>query len=156
MRGAKQDHVQAVLELIAARVDGDQVRFDLARRACASGIDPDDIAAEGLEELFPQVARQAVVLHSTSWRYSDGVLTLTYLAYSEQLPLADLTLVLPPDARANGDAAEAVVAHAIRHLAFLVAEEPEKYAKKLTAETLAYLKRMEPDVAGRIHRKRAA
>jgi hypothetical protein len=148
--------MQAVLELIAARVDGDQVRFMVARRACASGIDPDDIAAEGLDDLFPEVPRTAVVLHSTSWRYADGVLTLTYLACSEELPLSALPLALPPDARPNGDTAVSVVAHAMRHLAFLVAQEREKYARPLSAETLAFLERIEPDVAGRLHRERAA
>jgi hypothetical protein len=150
------ERMQAVLELVASRVDRDQVRFMVARRACASGIDPDDIAAEGLDDHFPNVPRATVVLHSTSWRYADGVLTLTYLAYSDELPLSALPLALPPTARANGDSAESVVAHAIRHLAFLVAEEPEKYARPLSAETIAYLERIEPDVAGRIHRERVA
>ena len=148
--------MQAVLELIAARVDDGQIRFMVARRACASGVDPDDIATEGLDELFPQLPPKGVVLHSTSWRYADGVLTLTYLGYSEDLPLSRLPLTLSPDVRANGDDGDSVVAHAIRHLAFLAAEEPDKYARALDPETIDFLRGIEPDVAGRLHRSRAA
>jgi hypothetical protein len=148
--------VQAVLELIAARVDGDQLRFMVARRACPSGIDPDDIAAEGMEALFPGLAAETVVLHSTSWRYENGVLALTYLGYSDQLSSDALPLTLAREAKPNGDDATSVVAHAIRHLAFLTRTEPEKYAKPLSAETLAFLGTIQPDVAGRIHHREQA
>jgi hypothetical protein len=148
--------MQAVLELVAARVDRDQVRFMLARRACSGGTDPDDIAQEGMDAQFPTLPRDRVVLHSTSWRYGDGILTLTYLGYSDELPLSELPLMLPPDARPNGDDADSVVAHAIRHLAFLIRQDPEKYGRPLSDETRAYFAGVEPDVAGRIHGKRAA
>lgn len=148
--------MQAVLELIAARIDDGQIRFTVARRACASGMDPDDIAAEGLDELFPQLPQTRVVLHSTSWRYADGVLTLTYLGYSEDLPLPELPLTLPPHAEASGQDANSVVAHAIRHLAFLAVEEPAKYAGALDPDTIGFLAGIAPDVAGRLQRRRAA
>lgn len=148
--------MQAELELIAARLDGDRIRFTVARRPCGGGADPDDVAEEGLQALFPTLPRDGLVLHSTSWRYGDGILTLTYLGYSDDLPLSALPLVLPPDARPNGDDADSVVAHAIRHLAFLIRQEPEKYGRPLSDESRAFLAGVEPDVAGRIYGKRAA
>ena len=156
MGGAPDGVVHAVLELIAARVDEDRVRFMVARRACASGTDPDDIASEGIDELFPTLPRDRLVLHSTSWRYGDGILTLTYLGYSDDLPLTALPLALPPDARPNGDDADSVVAHALRHLAFLIRQEPEKYGRPLSEEARSFFARIEPDVAGRIYGTRAA
>jgi hypothetical protein len=148
--------MQAALELIAARVDGDRVRFVVARRACAAGTDPDATAREGMDQLFPGLQPDRVVLHSTSWRYNDGVLTLTYLGYSDALPFHALPRVLPPGARPNGNDADSVVAHAVRHLAFLIRHEPEKYGRPLSVETRAFFAGLEPDVAGRIDGGRAA
>lgn len=147
--------MQAALELIAARLEGDRLRFVVARRACATA-DPDAIAREGMEQLFPTLSLDRVVLHSTSWRYEDGILTLTYLGYSDELPIDPLPLVLKTGAHADGDGADAVVAHAVRHLAFLVHQDPEKYGRPLSPETLAYLGRLGPDVAGRVYPERAA
>lgn len=148
--------MQAAIELIAARVDGDRLRFVVARRACAAGTDPDTIAREGMDQLFPGLQLDRVVLHSTSWRYEDGVLTLTYLGYSDELPFEALPLVLPPGARPNGGDADSVVAHAVRHLAFLIRQEPDKYGRPLSEETRVFFGGIEPDVAGRIYGGRAA
>lgn len=156
MHAAKTERMQAVLELIAARVEGDRLRFMVDRRDWVTGTDPDDVAAKGMSDLFPALPRDRVVLHSTSWRYRDAILTLTYLGYSDDLPLSALPLALPPDARANGDDADSVVAHAIRHLAFLTRQEPGKYTRPLSDGTVAFLSRVEPDVAGRIYAKEAA
>jgi hypothetical protein len=49
-----------------------------------------------------------------------------------------------------------VVAHVIRHLAFLVRQAPDEYGRALTPETLAHLARNTPEVAGRIYGERAA
>lgn len=148
--------MQAALELIAARVEGDRLRFAVARRACATAADPDAIAQEGMDQLFPGLSLERVVLLPTSWRYEDGILTLTYLGYSDDLPLGALPLALAPGATADGDDAEAVVAHAVRHLAFLLRQDPQQYGRSLGPDARAYLARVEPGVAGRIYRERAA
>ena len=84
------------------------------------------------------------------------LLLLTYLAYSDELPFDELPQVLPRETDAVGTGLASVVAHAIRHLAFLTGQEPEEYVRALTPETLAHLSQLEPDVAGRFHRGRAA
>jgi hypothetical protein len=148
--------MQAEVEIIAARFEGDRLRYLVVRQACAMDIDPDEMARTGAAGLFPGIPLRRVVVHSTSWRYEQGTLLLTYLAYSDELPFDDLPHVLPRDAKAVGTGVAAVVAHAIGHLAFLVRQEPDKYRHALSSETLAHLAKVEPEVAGRIYAERAA
>ena len=148
--------MQTELELIGARFEGDRLRYLLVRRACAAEVDPDETARSATASLFPGLPLRRVVVHSTSWRYEQGTLLLTYLAYSDGLPFDDLPHVLPRDAKAVGTGVGAVVAHAIGHLSFLVRQEPDKYTHALSRETLAHLAEVEPDVAGRIYGERAA
>jgi hypothetical protein len=148
--------MQAEVELIAARFEGDRLRYQLVRRACTVEVDPDETARSGTASLFPGMPLRRVVVHSTSWRFEHGTLLLTYLAYSDELPFDDLPHVLPRDAQAVGTGVAAVVAHAIGHLSFLVRQEPDRYSHALSRETVAHLARVEPDVAGRIYRERAA
>ena len=146
----------AEVELIAARFEGDRLRYLVVRRACTAEIDPDDTARSGMASLFPGLPLRRVVVHSTSWRYEEATLLLTYLAYSDELPFDDLPHVLPRDAKAVGTGVAAVVAHAIAHLAFLAGQEPGKYSHALSRETLAHLALVEPEVAGRTDKERAA
>ncbi len=148
--------MQAEVELIAARLQGDRLRYLVDRQACAIGLDPDETARAATAELFPAVPLRRFVVHSTSWRYERGCLLLTYLAYSDELPFEELPQVLPRDADAVGKGIPSVAAHAIRHLAFLSSQEPDKYGHAISPETLAHLARIEPDVAGHIYRERAA
>ena len=148
--------MQAEVELIAARFEGDRLRYNVDRHPCATGIDPDDTARAATAWRFPDIPLRRVVVHSTSWRYEHGVLLLTYLAYSDELPFDGLPHVLPRGTDAVGTGVASVVAHAIRHLAFLASQEPQEYDRALTPETLSHLARFAPDVAGRFHRGRAA
>lgn len=144
------------VELIGARFAGDRLRYLVSRKACSIGVDPDATAKTGTAGLFPGLPLRRVVVHSTSWRYEQGTLLLTYLAYSDELPFDDLPHVLPRDAKAVGTGVAGVVAHAIGHLAFLVRQEPDRYGHALSSETLAHLAQVEPEVAGRIYAERAA
>ena len=143
--------MQAEVELIAARFEGDRLRYVVTRHACAVGIDPDETARTGAAGGFPGIPLRRVVVHSTSWRYEQGTLLLTYLAYSDELPFDDLPHVLPRDAKAVGTGVAAVVAHAIGHLAFLIRQEPDKYPHAISSETLAHLAQVEPEEIGRAH-----
>ena len=148
--------MQAEVELVAARFEGDRLRYNVARQPCAMGIDPDDTARAGTAWRFPDIPMRRIVVHSTSWRYEHGTLVLTYLAYSDELPFDGLPHVLPREAEAVGTGVASVVAHAIRHLAFLSRQEPEKYARAISPETLGHLAQIDPVVAGRIYGERAA
>lgn len=148
--------MQAEVELVAGRFEGDRLRYHVGRHPCATGIDPDETARSAAARRFPDIPLRRVVVHSTSWRYEHGTLVLTYLAYSDELPFDALPRVLPRGTEAVGSGVAAVVAHAIRHLAFLCRQEPEKYARAISPETGGHLSRIEPEVAGRIHGERAA
>jgi hypothetical protein len=143
--------MQADIEIIPARLDGGELRYAVAREAWAEPTDPDAAARTALLRLFPHLGLDRGVVHSTSWRYEHGGLTLTYLAYSDELSASDLPHVLPRDARATGGGTASVVAHAVRHLAFLIGQEPKKYGPALSPEALAFFGQVDPDVAGRIY-----
>jgi len=155
-RCMSEKKMHAEVELVAARFEGDRLRYLVGRHACAAGLDPDETARTATTRVFPEVPLRRIVVHSTSWRYEHGSLLLTYLAYSDDLPFHGLPDVLPREGNAVGAGVASVVAHAIRHLAFLVREEPDRYGRALSTETLAHLERIEPKVAGRIYGERAA
>ena len=144
------------VELFPARFEGDRLRYLCERQACTPGTDPDSTARALMTTRFPDVPLRRVLIHSTSWRYEHDCLTLTYLAYSDDLPFGELRHAVPRDAKAIGAGEASVVAHAVRHLAFLTRQEPERYGRAMNPETLAHLSRIQPEVAGRIYRERAA
>ena len=116
--------MQTEVELIAARLEGDRLRYLVTRHSCTAGTDPDATARAATVRIFPAVPLRRLIVHSTSWRYELGNLLLTYLAYSDELPFSELPLVLPRDARSVGAGIASVAAHAVRHLAFLAGQEP--------------------------------
>lgn len=92
-------------------------------------------------------ARPSIVVHSTSWRaLPEGEIVLTYVVCPDPRPWlpADALPATEP-ARGAAPAAPAperievaqVVAHAIRHLAFLLAEDPVVRAALLCHPRLA-------------------
>lgn len=73
------------------------------------------------------------LLHSTSWRFDPGGVVLTYAALPDPDPTGALPLLSPPELAASVDAlapsppavaAEHVVVHACRHLAWLRRTDP--------------------------------
>jgi hypothetical protein len=147
--------MQATVELILARVDGDRLRYLVTRHTCGARTDPDARAHAAMIRMFRGVSLRRAVVHSTSWRYEDGVLILTYLGYCDELPFQDLPLLLPLDAPVNGADVSAVAAHAVRHLAFLSRRDPV-IRRRLSREAISYLDRCDPALAGRIYPGRAA
>ncbi|MFI6595984.1 hypothetical protein ACIBHX_07035 [Nonomuraea sp. NPDC050536] len=85
-------------------------------------------------ELARSLAGEPLLLHSTSWRHEpDEGIVLTYAAYPDPDPdaradeLDELEVAFgaaPDDPRPVELTAAHVAAHAIRHLAFLVASDP--------------------------------
>ncbi|MFI5938194.1 hypothetical protein [Actinoplanes sp. NPDC051494] len=105
-----------------------QVTYRAARRGLSGGEHP-DAAARELAGVGPDG-----LLHSTSWRFAEGRIVLTYAALPDPEPWTATVLRgagRPPAAGADpltpspervGDAD--VVAHACRHLAFLHGTDP--------------------------------
>ena len=101
------------------------------------------------------------VVHSTSWRYERGRIVLSYLVYSDRLMFRGRSRrvrfdALPsPEAPAKDarDRDRAVASHALRHLAFLGAQDPREYAAKLSPETRRALRQLRPAAAGRVRHR---
>ena len=150
--------MRVAVELIAARVVGDKVHFVMGRADCARLTDPEAIARAELARLFPELWLRRVILHSTSWRFDDERIVLSYLAYSDDFVAADLPLLFPIERteRLMDKSPAAFAAHAIRHLAFLVREDPAKYEKRMRPDTMAALVKVAPELAGRLSLKGAA
>jgi hypothetical protein len=88
-------------------------------------------------------------LHSTSWRFADGGVVLTYLAVVDGL--SDLTgwrpvRPLPPS---GGTTEEDVLQHALGHLAFLI-ERRHTEASEFAGEQRGAFSRWQPVVAGQV------
>jgi len=99
----------------------------------------------------------AELLHSTSWRFEDGRVVLTYVALPDPRPAGAVPLA-PVDPPAGTDPLRpcpstvdraSVAAHACRHLAFLWRTDPlvRAVADRLP-ELWPLVDRFEPDVAG--------
>jgi hypothetical protein len=108
------------------------VHADSLRVGLSPSAKPHDTVLDVLK-WYPLVP---VVVHSTSWRHEDGRVILTYIAVvtpPESL-LSDSLLTLPVNraelARGEAMAApkaigvEAVIEHALRHLSWLVRDDP--------------------------------
>ena len=149
--------MRVVVELIAARVVGENVHFVMGASDCPRNTDPEPVARAELARLFPELWLRRVILHSTSWRFEDEHIVLSYLAYSDDFVAVDLPLMFPLERVEDlNDAPSAFVAHAIRHLAFLTREDPAKYEKRVRPEVMVALRKVAPELAGRHSLKGAA
>lgn len=105
------------------------------------------------------------LIHSTSWRYElEGHIVLTYIIYSDRLDFKELMIkTLPTKSLRHTSGTntrrprpeiikeEHVVAHALRHLGFLIqTDHKHTYTKLLTSETVEILKSIFADLAGEI------
>ena len=142
--------MRIVVEMIAARLVDDEIRYECAERDSKGSTDPDETAHADLASRFPDLVLEDAIVHSTSWRYDDDHIVLTYLGYSEDLEPKSLTHHFPiENVKDPEKGPDSVAAHAVRHLAFLVREDPSDYEAKLRPATLKALKKVAPDVAGR-------
>jgi len=100
------------------------------------GLGPKNTPANAVIEVLNWYPLEPVVVHSTSWRHEEGRVTLTYVAVVKpptKLP-PDSLVQLPVErtelARGEAMAAPqsiavaAVIEHAMRHLAWLVRDDP--------------------------------
>jgi hypothetical protein len=130
------DFVMQAIEILAVASKGDQLvtfgpeHADSFIVGWPAGGQPEAVAGRALETL----GLKPTVLHSTSWRQSDGEVVLTYLAVVESSSNAPDSWLVSPVAHADlarGDATapppvigvNQVLEHALRHLAWLVSED---------------------------------
>ena len=100
------------------------------------GLSPKTSPADAVLDVLQWYPLEPIVVHSTSWRHEDGRVILTYVAVvlpPQNLP-TDSLLMLPVGRAelARGGAmtaprtigVEAVLEHALRHLSWLVKDDP--------------------------------
>lgn len=109
------------------------------------------------------IEKNKIISHSTSWRHQEGSTVITYIVYSDEfdfqgsdvglLPLSEINIIHSGDpARpAPKDVPiESVISHGIRHLAFLVTNNPSIYNSTLSSNTLLRFKEIDTALAGKI------
>jgi hypothetical protein len=110
-----------------------------------------ETAIAALTSRFSDVSLRRAIVHSTSWRYDEKSIVLTFLAYSDEIPLDGLSrsLVLADaeDLANDGEGEASIAAHAIRHLAFLIATDAKEFAPKIRRPALARIRRVVPDIS---------
>ncbi|MDG4823145.1 hypothetical protein O7635_14915 [Asanoa sp. WMMD1127] len=118
-----------IVEVVLLSAADGALRYRTLSAALPAAVHPDDLALHlsGLTLCTP-----GATLHSTSWRFADESVVLTYAALPDPAPVS--TRPLSPDRMVIGGAAlapspprvdaEAVAAHAARHLALLATTDP--------------------------------
>jgi len=113
-------------------------------------------------ELAAKAAGEVVLIHSTSWRWEpDGTIVLTYVAWAKDGTIASGATALPrlaplgPTDPLHPRPAQIreldPLAHGLRHLAFLLRQSADgKVAAALGPRSAAMLKKLEPEVAGKL------
>ena len=132
------DFVVQTLEVLPVGMDTDGLFWmkPIHADSLRVGLGPAAKPHETVIEVLAWYPLEPVIVHSTSWRHEDGRVILTYVAVIA--PPAELppdSLVKVPIGRtelARGEAmsapksigVEAVIEHALRHLAWLVKDDP--------------------------------
>lgn len=110
------------------------------------------------------IEKNRLISHSTSWRYvAGGETIITYVVYSDDFDFIEQEAVSLPIEQMyiaeSGDAArpgpkeiplESVISHGVRHLAYLVTNNPSVYAVVLNPNTLLRFKEIDTALAGKI------
>lgn len=158
--------MQHTLEIFLTKiVDTDilykQVKIDITDKT----ENPDDLVLLAVQKYNNEIIeRSRLISHSTSWRYVEGGETIiTYIVYSDDFDFDSSTAqaLAIEDIKIldSGDVARpapkiiplaSVVSHGIRHLAFLVSNNPSVYQVVLTPNTILRFKEIDSALAGKI------
>ncbi|MEV0131766.1 hypothetical protein AB0H83_25305 [Dactylosporangium sp. NPDC050688] len=151
--------VGVIVETLLIGMHGGRLTYRVAERMLGDEEHP-DAAALRLTG-FDDGTVAGRVLHSTSWRFANGRIVLTYAALPDPDPGTALVFTAPEVLAAGGGplspapaqiGAADVVAHACRHLALLSRTDPVIAAAAVSYPQLwALLDAHRPDVAGLLH-----
>ena len=163
--------MQTILEIYYLRIVDDRVRYQRKQANLSQkGGDPDAMIQSLImmkrddAEDSSKIEKEEFVVHSTSWRYKHpNKIILTYVAYSDELelekgkarslPLKTLKKLTKKNQRLRTRAAleKQVVAHAMRHIAFLIKTDNQiDFKSALNPETMKIFKKLWVSLAGRI------
>jgi hypothetical protein len=138
-----------------------QVKIDITNKT----ENPDDLVLLTVQKHNQDIIeKNRIISHSTSWRYVEGGETIiTYVVYSDDFDFSalDASILKISDIKIieSGDVArpapkiiplESVVSHGIRHLAYLVTNNPSVYQTTISSNTLLRFKEIDTALAGKI------
>lgn len=158
--------MQYYLEIFLTKiVDTDilykQVKIDISDKTQ----NPDELVLLSVQKFSEGIIeKNKLISHSTSWRYVEGGETIiTYIVYSDDFDLvkSDASVLKMQDIKIieSGDVTrpapkeipiEGVVSHGIRHLAYLVTNNPSLYQSVISQNTLLRFKEIDVALAGKI------
>lgn len=159
--------MNTILEIFYLRLAGERIRYERKEvNLSRKGSDPDKLIWSLIRQAIRDLPadEHEFVVHSTSWRYErPGKILLTYIAYSDELifekgktrslSIHNLPRVTKaskkPDSR--DELEKKVVAHAIRHIAFLVKTDDQiDFKSAMKPKTMATFERLWGTLAGRV------
>jgi hypothetical protein len=153
------------IEVFYLRIMGDQVRYQRRQiNLDHKGGDPTALIESLMQYKLQDSTQKDFVVHSTSWRYTPpGKVILTYIAYSDELEFGARTvqsLMLKdlkkinlstgqPRSRAGRE--RQVVAHAMRHISFLIKTDyAGEFKDVFTPRSRRVFKSLWSSLAGRL------
>jgi hypothetical protein len=162
--------MKTILEIFYVRVMGKRVRYqrrqtNLGRR----GSSPDAVIRSLIHEKRRtdegNVEEKEFIVHSTSWRYEQpGRIILTYVAYSDELDfkkrkfqtlsLQRLRTITKKSKKPESkpELERKVVAHAMRHIAFLIQSgDQEDFKSALKPQTVKVFEKLWVSLAGKVY-----
>lgn len=160
--------MKTILEIFYVRIIRKNVHYQRKQANLSKrGQKPDAMIRSLIQEKrraeSGKVEEQEFVVHSTSWRYEQGKVILTYIAYSDELDfskgktktiamkkLRDITRNSRKP-RSKTELENKVVSHAMRHIAFLIRTgDQENFKSVLTPETIKVFEKLWVSLAGKV------
>ena len=154
------------LEVILTKIVDEEILYKKVELDITNKSDnPDDLVLLLVQKHTTGIIEKSrLISHSTSWRYVPaGSTIITYIVYSDDFDLSatDSTRLAISDIKIieSGDPTrpapkeipiESVVSHGIRHLSFLVTNNPSVYNSTINPNTLLRFKEIDTALAGKI------
>ncbi len=158
--------MQHLLEILLTKFVDQKILFHRTELDISQQSDnPDELVLLAVQKFSPQIInRQRLISHSTSWRYVEGGKTIiTYVVYSDDfvfdekeisnLDFSAIKIIESGDASKpspNNIQIENVVSHGIRHLAFLVVNNPGLYSSVINPASYSSFQEIDQSLAGKI------
>lgn len=154
------------LEVLLTKIVGTDILYKQVKTDITDKTEnPDDLVLLVVQKHNQAIIeKNRLISHSTSWRYvAGGETIITYVVYSDDfdfteqeavsLPIEQMYIAESGDTTHPGPKEiplESVVSHGVRHLAYLVTNNPSVYAVVLDANTLLRFKEIDAALAGKI------
>jgi hypothetical protein len=160
--------MKTMMEVFYLRIIDDKVCYRRKRISLDNKKEDPDVLIQSLMQYTLHTSAGSVkkefVIHSTSWRYTPpGKVMLTYIAYSDEydfsrvkmqtLPIKELRKkdISKARPRSRSGLEKLVVAHAMRHIAFLIKTgDQSEFKGALAPGTRKIFKSLWVSLAGRV------